>query len=190
IVFFDVVLDSGSEQVAFVAQGDGRFAPQRVTVGRRSGDRLEILDGLTEGQQVASGATFFLDSESQMRAGLQAFEAPETAGAASMPASDLTVTFRTVDELPRPGENAFEVTVTDPRGQPVTDAQVTVQLFMPAMPTMNMPAMRNETTLPHAGGGTYRGAGQVLMAGRWDVTVTVTRNAQRVASRQFGLVAQ
>jgi RND family efflux transporter MFP subunit len=188
----DAVLDSGAEQVVFVAEGDGRFTPRQVTVGRRLGDRVEILQGLAEGQQVAAGATFFLDSESQMRAGLQNYEAPQPAAAAAADtaASDVAVTFRTSDDVPRPGENAFEVTVHDARGQPVSDAQVTVQLFMPAMPTMNMPAMRNETTLAHVGGGTYRGAGHVMMAGRWDVTVTVTRNAQRVASRQFGLVAR
>ena len=33
---------------------------------------------------------------------------------------------------------------------------------MAAMPTMNMPAMRNEVKLSPAGGGVYRGTGQVL----------------------------
>jgi hypothetical protein len=61
---------------------------------------------------------------------------------------------------------------------------------MPAMPTMNMPAMRNETKLAPAGGGVYRGPGQVLMGGRWDVTVTVNRNGQRIGSQQFPLVAR
>ena len=43
---------------------------------------------------------------------------------------------------------------------------------------MNMPAMRNGIKLAAAGGGLYRGNGQVLMAGRWDATVTVTRGGQ------------
>ncbi len=59
-----------------------------------------------------------------------------------------------------------------------------------AMPTMNMPAMRNETKLPPVGGGVYRGPGQVMMAGRWDVTVTVTRGGQRLGSRQLAVVAR
>jgi hypothetical protein len=61
---------------------------------------------------------------------------------------------------------------------------------MPAMPTMNMPAMRNETSVPHVGRGTYRGMGQVIMAGRWDVSVTVMRNGQQLGRRQFAVVAR
>ena len=44
---------------------------------------------------------------------------------------------------------------------------------------MNMPAMRNAASLQHVGGGVYRGTGQVMTAGRWDVTVTVMRSGQR-----------
>jgi hypothetical protein len=58
------------------------------------------------------------------------------------------------------------------------------------MPTMNMPAMRNETKLPHAGGGVYRGPGQVLMSGRWDVTVTVRQNGKVVGTKQLALATR
>ena len=187
----DAVLDSGSRQVVFVARGDGMFTPRTVKVGRRFADRIEILDGVKEGEQVATGATFFLDSESQLRAGLQNYEAPVAApGSAAPPATALDVSFRTLADPPKTGDNTFEVTVRDNAGQPVTEADVSVMLFMPAMPTMNMPAMRNEMKLPHAGGGVYRGPGQVLMAGRWEATVTVTRRGQRLGSRQFPLVAR
>ena len=185
----DAVLDSGKQQVVFIAQGEGTFTPREVKAGRRLGDRIEIVSGVREGEQVAAGATFFLDSESQLRAGLQNYQAPPPAQAsASGPAP--AITFRTAADPPRMGENVFEVTVNDPAGQPVSDADVVVQLFMPAMPTMNMPAMRNETKLAPAGGGLYRGPGQVLMGGRWEVTVTVSRGTQRIASRQFALVAR
>src|ERR1700736_2352861 len=81
VVPTNAVLDSGTEQVVFIAQGDGRFQPQKVTIGRRLGDSTEILDGLKEGDQVATGATFFLDSESQLRASLQGYEASAAATA-------------------------------------------------------------------------------------------------------------
>ena len=84
----------------------------------------------------------------------------------------------------------LEVTVRDANGMPIADAEVTVTFFMPAMPAMNMPAMRNQAKLPAAGGGVYRGSGQVLMAGRWDVTVDVSRGGQRLASRQVAMVAK
>ena len=75
-------------------------------------------------------------------------------------------------------------------GQPVADADVAVQMFMPAMPTMSMPAMRNETKLLHVGGGVYRGMGQVLMAGHWDVTVVVSKAGQQLGQKQLALAAR
>src|SRR5581483_12225301 len=72
----NAVLDSGTKQTVFVAEGDGYFTPRAVTVVRRMADAVEILDGITEGEMVAASATFFLDSESQLRAGLQNYEAP------------------------------------------------------------------------------------------------------------------
>jgi hypothetical protein len=44
--------------------------------------------------------------------------------------------------------------------------------------------------LTHAGGGVYRGEGQVLMAGRWDVTVNVTKDGQRLGAEQLSIVAR
>jgi membrane fusion protein, copper/silver efflux system len=187
----DAVLDSGSQQVVFVAHGDGMFTPRTVKVGRRFSDRIEILDGVKEGEQVATGATFFLDSESQLRAGLQNYEAPVAAPGSPAPAAQaLDISFRALVDPPKTGDNTFEVAIKDKAGQPVTDAEVSVTLFMPAMPTMNMPAMRNETKLPHASGGVYRGPGQVLLAGRWEATVTVNKGGQRLGSRPFPLVAR
>jgi membrane fusion protein, copper/silver efflux system len=187
----NALLDSGTEQIVFVAQGDGYFAPRRVTVGRRLKDSIEILDGLNYGDQVATGATFFLDSESQLRAGLQNYEAPPSSqGAAPPSATAFDITFRLQPDPPKTGENVFEVAVKDATGKPVTDADVSVQLFMPAMPTMNMPAMRNDTKLPHVGGGVYRGPGQVMMAGRWDATVAVSRGGQPLGRKQLAVVAR
>ena len=188
----DAVLDSGTRQVVFVAQGEGRFTPRPVKIGTRLADRVEILDGLAEGEQVATSATFFLDSESQLRAGLQNYEGP-AAAAGAVPAAvtpQADIAFRTEPDPPKTGGNTFEVRVNDASGAPVTGADVVVQLFMPAMPTMNMPAMRNEARLPSVGGGVYRGPGQVVMGGRWDVTVTVTTDGRRLGSRQFALVAR
>ena len=82
----NAVIDSGTEQVVFVAQGEGYFVPRRVTVGRRLDDRVEIVDGVNEGERVAASATFFLDSESQLRAGLQNYEAAPAASGAPAPA--------------------------------------------------------------------------------------------------------
>ena len=187
----DAVLDSGIQQVVFVAEGDGRFTPRQVKTGRRTSLGIEVLQGLEEGEQVATAAAFFLDSESQLRAGIQNYEAsaspPMAAGAG---AHALDISFRGRPDPPRAGDNEFEVAVKDARGQPLTDAQVTVQLSMPAMPTMNMPAMRNEATLPPVGGGVYRGMGLVIMAGRWDVTVAVAKDGKPLGRKQFAVIAK
>src|SRR5207249_9389599 len=74
VVPTDAVLDSGREQIVFVAQGNGLFQPRKVKLGHRLEDSVEIVEGLKEGEQVATGATFFLDSESQLRASLQGYE--------------------------------------------------------------------------------------------------------------------
>jgi RND family efflux transporter MFP subunit len=189
VVPTDAVLDSGTEQVVFVAQGDGYFEPRRVRVGRRLGADIEIIEGIKEGEQVATRATFLLDSESQLRASLQGFEpAPAAPGAA--PREELDITFRSQPDPPKMGDNELEVIVKDRAGKPIEDGEVSVQFFMAAMPTMNMPAMRSEVKLSPAGGGVYRGMGQVMMAGRWDATVTVTRGGQRVGSKQLTVVAR
>jgi hypothetical protein len=116
---------------------------------------------------------------------------PPAAGAdAAANRERLSITFRSQPDPPRSGENQFEAVVKTPDGTPVTNAQVTVVFFMAAMPSMNMPAMRNEAKLAHAGNGVYRGAGQVMMAGRWDVTVNVLRDGQRIGSQQLSVVAR
>jgi RND family efflux transporter MFP subunit len=186
----DAVLDSGTEQVVFVAQGSGMFEPRKVKIGRRLGESIHIVEGLKEGDQVATGAAFFLDSESQLRGALQGYEAaPATPGGAISP-TQLDIAFRTVPDPAKTGENEFEVVLKDPAGIPMDGAEVSVQLFQAAMPTMNMPAQRSETKLTAAGSGVYRGTGQVMTAGRWDATVTVMRNGQRIGRKNLPLVAR
>ena len=186
----DAVLEAGADQLVFVALGEGRFEPRPVKVGRRTREEVEITAGLKEGEQVATGAAFFLDSESQLRAAVQSYQvAPAQAGDGST-AANVDITFSPQPDPPRAGENTFEVMVRDASGQPIADADVSVTFFMPAMPTMNMPAMRNQAKLPPAGSGVYRGSGQLMMAGRWDVTVDVSRRGQRLGSRQFAVVAR
>ena len=189
VVPTNALLDSGTEQHVFVSQGDGYFEPRPVVVGLRLGDTVQILEGLDAGEIVATSATFFIDSESQLRAALQGFEpVPRAAGGAARERFDIT--FRSDPDPPQSGGNTFEVAVVDPQGQPVTDADVSVVFFMAPMPTMNMPAMQTDAPLSHQGGGIYRGAGEVTMAGRWDVTVQVSRDGQLLDSRVLSVVVR
>ena len=65
------VLDSGKRKVVFVRKDDGRFEPRDVKLGALLGDFYEVLDGLQEGEGVATSANFLLDSESQLAAGMR-----------------------------------------------------------------------------------------------------------------------
>jgi Cu(I)/Ag(I) efflux system membrane fusion protein len=68
----DAVIRAGTRDVVFLALGGGRFRPREVQLGVKSGDQIEVLSGLTEGQEVVVRANFLVDSESQLRASLAA----------------------------------------------------------------------------------------------------------------------
>jgi nitrogen fixation protein FixH len=120
----------------------------------------------------------------------------ESTPAASVPAAPaqagtqaIDITFRTDPSPVRMGENTFEVMLMQD-GTPVVDAMVTTEFFMAAMPSMSMPEMRTKAELTHAGNGMYRGKGQVMMAGDWDVTVSAMRGGQEIGSRKIAVTAK
>jgi RND family efflux transporter MFP subunit len=63
----DAVVDTGLQQHVFVAVGS-RFEPRPVVVGTQLADRVEIREGLKEGEQIVASGVFLLDSESRLRA--------------------------------------------------------------------------------------------------------------------------
>ena len=72
------VIDSGTRQVVIVDQGDGRFEPRAVKLGRRGGGFVEIRSGVAEGDRVVVAANFLIDAESNLKAALRGLTAPET----------------------------------------------------------------------------------------------------------------
>jgi RND family efflux transporter MFP subunit len=61
------VLDSGDRQVVFVDRGKGFFEPRPVKVGARGEGKVEILEGLKEGERIVVSGNFLMDSESQLK---------------------------------------------------------------------------------------------------------------------------
>jgi len=69
----DAVIDSGTRKVVFVSEDDGgTLSPREVSVGDRALGMLEVLSGLKEGESVALGANFLVDSESRLKSALNA----------------------------------------------------------------------------------------------------------------------
>ena len=88
------------------------------------------------------------------------------------------------------GANEFEVMVKGADGKPVSDADVSVLFVMPAMPAMKMAEMRNEVKLKPSGPGMYMGSGNVMMAGKWNVTVSVKQGGKEVGQKKLALTAK
>ena len=63
----DAILDSGLSKRVFVQSGEGLFESRTVETGWQSGDRVQIVKGLREGETVVSSGTFLVDSESRLQ---------------------------------------------------------------------------------------------------------------------------
>jgi len=63
----EALLDSGTEQVVFVARGDGYFEPRKVEVGPKIDDSVVILSGLKAGEKIVTSGNFLVDSESRLK---------------------------------------------------------------------------------------------------------------------------
>jgi len=109
---------------------------------------------------------------------------------AASAAESAQIVFKTLPAPPRSGSNTVEVTVKDAAGAPVKDAKVEVRFHMAAMPTMNMPEMQSLIPTAHVADGLYRGKGNLMMGGSWEVTVTVTRGSERLARKKLTIVAR
>jgi membrane fusion protein, copper/silver efflux system len=72
----NALLASGEHRYAFVKRGEGQLQATEVKVGALTGDYAEVLAGLSEGEEVATQATFLLSSEAQLRSALPRWGRP------------------------------------------------------------------------------------------------------------------
>jgi Cu(I)/Ag(I) efflux system membrane fusion protein len=68
VVPADAIVDSGLRKTVFVDRGNGYFEPRRVETGWRAADEVEVTKGLAPGERIVISGTFFVDSESRMKA--------------------------------------------------------------------------------------------------------------------------
>lgn len=64
------VIDSGTRQIVLVQLAEGRYEPREVSLGSRSDNYVEVLNGVAEGEQVVVAANFLIDAESNLKAAL------------------------------------------------------------------------------------------------------------------------
>ena len=65
------VVFSGERRLVFLELGEGRLRPQPVEIGVESGEELEVLSGLREGDSVVTSGTFLVAAESRLRSGVE-----------------------------------------------------------------------------------------------------------------------
>lgn len=74
----NAVLKSGKGQTVFVALGEGKFQPRSVQTGVTNDQGMvQIVAGLSEGDQVVTSAQFMLDSESKLKEAIQKMMEPK-----------------------------------------------------------------------------------------------------------------
>ncbi len=62
------VIDTGTRRLVLVQVQEGRFEPREVELGGRGENFVEVVKGVTEGEQVVVAANFLIDAESNLKA--------------------------------------------------------------------------------------------------------------------------
>jgi len=66
----EALIRTENEARVILELGEGRFAPRKVVPGIESGDFVEIIAGLDEGERVVISGQFLIDSEASLKASL------------------------------------------------------------------------------------------------------------------------
>ncbi|MVF23103.1 efflux RND transporter periplasmic adaptor subunit [Methylocaldum sp. BRCS4] len=200
------VLHSGVRNLVFVDRGEGRLEPREVTLGMQTEGYWEVLDGLEEGERIASSGNFLIDSESKLAAAesmmammgqigmgdwkmesakpMEMGGGTPAAGPQEKAIGDLRLRISTQPEPAKVGENALRIEVKDARGQPVTHAALAVEY------TMDMPGMPiDKAEVRHIGDGVYETQVRFTMAGPWGVTVSLRQPGQAEVRERFTINA-
>jgi Cu(I)/Ag(I) efflux system membrane fusion protein len=141
------LLDTGTRQLVLVESAAGRFSSREVKLGRRAGERVEVLDGLTAGESVVVAANFLIDAESNLQSALHGLG--DHAGHGS-PAGGGPVGTQAPQRDERPSSSGDRS--TPPGAPPTRPVSAPVSPAVPARPRPPE-ADRVPVADPHAGHG-------------------------------------
>ena len=74
VIPLEGLIRTGRDERVIIDLGDGRFEAREVVAGIESGDYVEIMQGVDEGERVVVSGQFLIDSEASMRAGIKRME--------------------------------------------------------------------------------------------------------------------
>lgn len=63
----EAVIRTGKRALVMLAEGEGRYRPHEIQIGREADGRFEVLAGLSEGQAVVTSGQFLIDSEASLQ---------------------------------------------------------------------------------------------------------------------------
>jgi len=201
------VLDTGTRKIVYVAHPNGVFEAREVAVGAPSDDLFPVTKGLQQGENVVLNGNFLIDSQAHLSSGMSGLyggskefgSTPAVQEGAGAPAAGGSIQIAPgkieihsdPDPMKASEDNNFQVKVIGSDGEAVTDANVTLTLIMPAMPSMGMPEMKSSIALPwSAEHAMYTGKGRPGMAGTWTVIVEARKNNSSIATLHTHLSAR
>ncbi len=79
----EAVIVTGRRNLVFLRDDEGMLTPRDVVLGSRAGDRVQILQGLSEGETIVASANFLVDAESRLASTGGAMPGMQHGGAAA-----------------------------------------------------------------------------------------------------------
>jgi len=78
VIPLEALIRTGREERVILSLGEGKFEARSVKAGIESGDYVEILQGIKEGENIVTSGQFLIDSEASMRASLTRMSEPDS----------------------------------------------------------------------------------------------------------------
>ena len=139
------VIDTGTRRMVLVQVGDGRFEPREVELGGRGENFVEVIKGVSDGEQVVVAANFLIDAESNLKAavgGLSGHAGHGSAPKGTSPApSGATAPSPVTPAAPAPAKVGHKATGTV---ESIDAAAGSLSLAHGPVPTLKWPAMTME----------------------------------------------